>query len=121
MCNGRVDNNDMTHISGLPLVTVGTIAYNVIYGNRITLQCSVISDPAAYLIYWQKEVKGVFSTLSRNAFGTNGMTPNNPSLTIESATLFDSGAYLCSAVNTVGISSSEWITVSVTGGAVITF
>ncbi|CAC5384058.1 HMCN [Mytilus coruscus] len=105
----------LTTKGGLPQVTVGATAYDVVYGNRITLQCSVSSDPEANLIYWQKEVKGVFSTLSHNSFGTNGMTPNNPSLTIESATLNDSGAYLCSAVNTVGTSSSQWTILSVTG------
>lgn len=102
-------------------MTVGAVAYDVVYGNSITLQCSVNSYPEAYLIYWQKEVKGVFSTLSHNAFGTNGMIPNNPSLTIETATLYDSGAYLCLAVNAVGTSSSEWTRLLVTGGGIVTY
>ncbi|CAC5384057.1 HMCN [Mytilus coruscus] len=111
----RSDKISLITKGGLPQVTVGAIAYEVVYGNRITLQCSVSSDPEANLVYWQKTVNGVLSTLSQNAFGTNGMTPNNPSLTIESATVYDSGAYLCSAANTVGTSSSQWTILSVTG------
>lgn len=111
----RSDKIRVTTTGGLPKVDVGAVAYDAIYGDSITLHCSVSSDPEAYLIYWQKEVKGVFSTLSHNAFGTNGMTPNNPSLTIETATLYDSGAYLCLAVNAVGTSSSQWTRLLVTG------
>lgn len=115
-------HNKCVHLNlGIPKATVTSPFYNVVYGTRISLHCSVFSIPKITLIYWRKNVTGLVTTINSHAVGTDGITVDNPSLTILFPTHSDSGSYNCFASNVLGTSSSATTFLNIIGGTSSSF
>lgn len=99
-----------------PHVTIEEQFYHVSYGDKVTINCSVVADPLQTLVYWNQNNSGVVRRLYEGLAGTHGMTVDNPSLIINFASMKDNGIYTCCAVNTIGTGYSEDIKLIVNGG-----
>lgn len=86
------------------------------YGESFTLNCSINASPQVDKLYWQKESNGITSKLVAGLAGTNGMSLDNPSLTITFASMRDSGMYTCIASNSIGTGKSNSANITVHGG-----
>lgn len=105
-------------ITGIPTVNILSPSYSILYGNRITIECTINSNPPHTIVVWQKIVNGVPNILNLgNSAKYSGGTINTPSLTILNTVTEDSGTYRCTATNVVGTGSSQGTTLTVTGGA----
>lgn len=69
-------------------------------------------------INWQRNSSGNVKIINKGAIGTDGISSNNPSLTVEATSFIDVGVYHCSATNIVGTSSSDAIHLAVVGGKI---
>lgn len=98
-----------------PYVTIGSSSYISIVGTTITLECFVSSNPETILVYWEKNSKGLMTTINANSVGTNGSTTESPSLTFKSTDISDSGIFTCYAVNELGTGFSNITELTVTG------
>lgn len=104
-------------IAGVPQVQIHSRNYSSVYGEQITLQCSVKSDPPHSNVYWQYSKNGTNPWhLNNKATGTQGMSIQNPSLTIVSTNFAHAGFYTCYASNEIGFGKSEDTILKVTGG-----
>ncbi|CAC5364616.1 unnamed protein product [Mytilus coruscus] len=100
-------------IGDLPVVKVEQYQYESIYGENVTLNCNVISDPPIIDVYWERV--DTQTILNRGSFGYQGILPNDPSLTIIGSTTFHMGKYRCFATNAIGTSYSESTSLLVKG------
>ncbi|XP_063442781.1 hemicentin-1-like [Mytilus trossulus] len=100
----------------VPQVTVDSKNYISIFGDNVTLKCSVKSDPPHTNVYWKHSNDGRnTSNLNQRATGTEGITLQNPSLIIGKTNFAHSGYYTCVASNEIGEGNSESIYLNVTG------
>lgn len=81
--------------------------YTIQYGRNVTMGCNVLSTPPHSLVYWEKNTSEQTFLINAGFVGIQGVVPDNPSLTIEYATLSDSAMYTCFAKNIVGIGRSS--------------
>lgn len=79
------------------------------------MTCNVDSKPIPTLVYWEKK-NGFVTRITNNTFGIEGLSKENPSMTILYATVSDAGLYTCFVGNGVGISQSSNINVTAIGG-----
>ncbi|CAC5384056.1 HMCN [Mytilus coruscus] len=90
----------------LPNVRIRNAMYITVYGQLVTLDCLITSDPPATMVYWIKNTNGFNFTLTVGSIGVVGSTAETPSLTIEHPANSDSGVYWCFAINAIGHGSS---------------
>ncbi|CAG2199111.1 unnamed protein product [Mytilus edulis] len=83
---------------------------------ELIIRCEISSDPPHNRVYWEKTVNGTKTIINYGAIGTNGITPENPSLILQYSTYADAGDYTCNAINTVGTGQSKSIHIKVHGG-----
>lgn len=72
-------------------------------------------------IYWERNSSGSVITISSELAGINGVTIENPGLTINVTTSSDSGVYTCVAENSYGIGKSIPTKLNINGGDFLTF
>lgn len=99
-----------------PVVQVGSRNYTTSYGTSIMLECTVHADPPVRHVFWKKSVNGLITTITPGTIGTQGSTPSNPSLIIVVPTNWDSGNYVCFAINDIGQRGSLSTELKVSGG-----
>ena len=108
---------DVILIVGIPTVSILSSTYSVLYGDSITIECSITASPAHNSVTWQKINSGITSTINfGNSAKYSGGSKSTPSLTILNTVTTDSGSYRCSATNIVGTGSSQDTSLTVTGG-----
>ncbi|XP_063441331.1 hemicentin-1-like isoform X2 [Mytilus trossulus] len=92
----------------IPNVKVQQSLYTVNIGQSATLECTVTASPQHTIVYWQKVVGGVATTISTSSSNRySGSTVNNPSLTISASQSGDEAYYICFASNEVGTGQSS--------------
>ena len=100
--------------TGIPVVTVlSTSSVNV--GNSITLQCTVIANPAATTVMWQRIVNNAAVNVDMSNPRYSGSTLSSPSLVISNSAATDEGYYICLARNSVGTGQSQQTYLDVVG------
>ncbi|XP_052061299.1 hemicentin-1-like isoform X6 [Mytilus californianus] len=103
-------------VGTIPVVNIGQSQYSVTIGQTITLMCTVTANPAHTVVYWRRNVNGVFTDLpSSNRY--TGSSVSNPSLTITNTVAGDIGDYKCYASNSVGTGESAQTLLNVVGSA----
>ncbi|XP_076112262.1 hemicentin-1-like isoform X2 [Mytilus galloprovincialis] len=103
-------------VGTIPQVNIGQSQYSVTIGQTITLICTVTANPAHTIVYWRRNVNGVFTDLqSSNRY--TGSSVSNPSLTITNTVAGDIGDYKCYATNSVGTGESAQTLLNVVGSA----
>lgn len=106
------------YFQGIPEVHIESVNYTVKYGQRVTLNCTVVSSPHPSEVFWEK--KGQFNdgiTIIRHGESeTSGSTTSIPSLTIHTSRINDRGHYMCVAKNIVGTGLSQETILEVVGG-----
>ncbi|XP_071150580.1 hemicentin-1-like [Mytilus edulis] len=112
---GQSEPTTLTVLGDVPRVKIPNLAYNLDYGNDLTLECVIISTPYHFNVYWQKLSNGTITNITSDIPGVHGATMTQPSLTIFRVTLEASGQYTCFAVNIAGTGKSEPTTVTVIG------
>ncbi|CAC5404495.1 unnamed protein product [Mytilus coruscus] len=90
----------------MPTVSVGSTYYNTTYGKQVMLECKITAYPPVTLVYWQKKIGDVITTLNEGTIGTKGISADMPSLVLMFATTSDSGSYTCYASNNAGTQTS---------------
>lgn len=100
----------------LPIVAVESDELKVLYGEEVKITCNIIADPGVEIVYWKKEADGRTIIINHGAVGTQGVTPFNPSLILQSTTKADSGEYTCFAINDIGTGQSGSTLLNVIGG-----
>ncbi|XP_063411625.1 hemicentin-1-like [Mytilus trossulus] len=101
----------------LDVPTVAIIdGFVVNYGSTFTINCSISGTPPPNIIYWEKDWNGILSKLKGGLAGTKGITLDEPSLTINFASMTDSGRYTCIATNAYGTGKSKAANITVHGG-----
>lgn len=103
-------------LTDIPNVTIKHNAYNTTYGYNVTLDCLIDSFPNHTHVYWRHIYDGTVSNITSDSPGVYGSTVTDPSLTLLQVTSWDSGHYICFAVNIVGTGESEPIILAVLGG-----
>ncbi|XP_071149869.1 uncharacterized protein [Mytilus edulis] len=100
-------------IGELPTVTIADDLPEIKYGEKVRILCAITSNPPPTKVYWEKIYNGISKVISNGTSGTEGITVDNPSMTLLHATDSDSGLYKCFAVNVFGMgySSSTKLTV----------
>lgn len=86
------------------------------YGDTFTINCSISETHQITTVYWQKYSNGIVSRLEKGLAGTKGITIDNPSLTIDFASMTDSGIYTCIASTSFGLGKSKAANITVHGG-----
>ncbi|CAC5368999.1 HMCN [Mytilus coruscus] len=107
---------NVTVVGGMPAVSIGSLYYNTTYGNEIKLECRVTAYPSVTLVYWQKTIGDVITTLNEGTIGTRGINITMPSLIIMFPTTADSGSYTCFASNSAGTQKSLPAKLNIEGG-----
>ncbi|CAG2214960.1 HMCN [Mytilus edulis] len=113
---GKSKAANITVHGGIPMINTFKTNYTVVYGSSITMVCNVTAFPKLKHVSWQRNNSGILTILNKGAVGTDGITTNNPSLTIESTSFSDVGIYHCFASNIAGTKKSDAIHLSVLGG-----
>lgn len=67
-------------------------------------------------MFWERNLNGEITKISSRLTGIDGVTIDNPALTINVTTLSDSGLYTCYAENEDGIGKSNVTQLHVIGG-----
>lgn len=98
----------------LPTVRVEQNQHQSVYGENVTLNCNIFSDPPIVNVYW--EIVDTHTIINQGSVGYQGISLNNPSLTIIRSTTFHTGQYRCFATNAVGTTGSEPMSLLVKGG-----
>ena len=80
--------------------------YTVNYGESITVECKVVSNPEHTSINWTKLVNGNYISINFLGRKYGGSTVDMPSLTIYNFAENDTGFYVCTATNAIGIGLS---------------
>lgn len=86
------------------------------FGEELTINCSVQSNPIHEKVYWEKRNGDEVTTLTSQTKGIRGITIVVPSLTIIFVTSTDTGSYICYAKNSVGVGKSKTIMLNVIAG-----
>ncbi|KAK3107564.1 hypothetical protein FSP39_017383 [Pinctada imbricata] len=104
-------------IGSSPNVSIPISSYSAVFGNSVTIACTVTANPSATSVSWQQIVNSQSTTINVNANPTkySGSTTSTPSLTINSLVTADSGYYVCSATNAAGTTVSGQTYLNVTG------
>lgn len=98
------------------MVSVEAVNYNILFGTFVIVHCTVIAHPKANNVYWQRTKSGEVSTINTGTIGTDGITPADPSLTLNYTTTADEGIYVCFASNEIGTGYSKEVNLTVYGG-----
>ncbi|XP_069106281.1 uncharacterized protein [Argopecten irradians] len=108
-------------VQDVPVVMVDPQDVIVVAGDNVTLFCNATGNPVLTAVYWQVKVSGGQDKLIV-VDGTNysGGTIVDPSLTIINVTTDDSAMYICTANNSIGTGSSEYVTLVVQDIPVVT-
>ena len=70
-------------MTGIPVVNIQQLAFNINIGQDITLECSIKANPIHTAVYWQRIVNGQTTQISTtNSNKYSGSTVNTPSLTV---------------------------------------
>lgn len=102
---------------GLPVVEITPTTYNTAIGDQVTIHCNIVSDSAGVNeVYWQTTSNNQLRLIYNGDIGYQGSTPTTPSLTINFASINDTGTYTCHATNDQGTGNSNTGNVTVTGG-----
>lgn len=102
------------NIAEIPAVHISKSLYTVNLQEKITLECTALSNIALRDVFWVKEINDTTTTVViGNRF--HGSSIINPSLTISDVGNNDEGHYTCYASNTIGIGSSLPTALNVTG------
>ncbi|VDI16426.1 Hypothetical predicted protein, partial [Mytilus galloprovincialis] len=86
------------------------------YGDTFIINCSISATHQITTVYWQKDSNGIVSRLEKGLAGTKGITIDNPSLTINFASMTDSGMDTCIAFTSFGLGKSKAANITVHGG-----
>jgi hypothetical protein len=114
--NNRVYNWHCWSLVDVPSVVLNRNNYIVGYGDRVTIGCTVSSNPAHTSVYWQRIRNGVTQTITLSSnIKYSGSSVTTPSLTILNVDDNDEGDYICYATNSVGTGQSSRGTLEVTG------
>jgi len=89
--------------------------YTVNYGESITLECTVESNPEHTSVRWYKISDGDIIFRGKKY---DGSTVAIPSLTINNVEESDAGSYVCTATNAHGLGESTQINLVVNGGRI---
>ncbi|XP_060078232.1 hemicentin-1-like, partial [Ylistrum balloti] len=109
---------DLTVRGNIPSVMINSSAYDVFLGDTAILQASVSASVGWEIttVYWKRSMSNnVTITLSIDGDKYEGGSVSSPTLTINQVDSGDEGNYVCYAVNSIGISKSGTITLSVIG------
>ncbi|XP_060079143.1 hemicentin-1-like [Ylistrum balloti] len=112
---GTSGQTTLTVTGSLPVPTIAENTYSVITGQSITLECTVSSDPAHTVVFWQRIINGQTQSINIDGSKYVGSTLSSPSLVISNAANSDQGSYICLATNIVGTGQSSQTVLSVTG------
>ncbi|CAC5388894.1 unnamed protein product [Mytilus coruscus] len=112
----RSNSIDVGVIGDLPTVEIEQKKYASVYGEDITLKCNITAVPAITDVYWERVQNGTKMIINKGSVGVEGITPENPSLTLIFTTKMNIGKYRCFATNEVGTHGSEFTSLDVTGG-----
>ncbi|XP_076111872.1 uncharacterized protein LOC143080082 isoform X2 [Mytilus galloprovincialis] len=117
---GNSTNNPTTNLTitgSLPVVEISPTTYNTAIGDQVTIHCNIVSDSAGVNeVYWQTTSNNQLRLIYNGDIGYQGSTPTTPSLTINFASINDTGTYTCHATNDQGTGNSNTGNVTVTGG-----
>ena len=112
----KLDLRCFNFLLDVPTVTASTVQSTRV-GNSVTIQCVVISNPAALDIVWSKYINNQPTPIDiTNNNRLTGGTTSNPSLVINPVEQDDEGNYICQARNEVGTGSSNQVYLDITGG-----
>jgi len=111
-------SNALTFIKGLPSIQVPQENYTVNYGESITLECRVVSNPEHTSVNWTKLIDGNNISINFIEGKYGGSTVDVPSLTINNVEEDDAGSYVCTATNVHGLGVSKQINLVVNGGRI---
>ncbi|XP_069115364.1 lachesin-like [Argopecten irradians] len=114
---------DLTVRGNIPSVAINSSAYDVILGSSAVLQASVSASTGweVTTVYWKRTMSsGAVITLDVDGDKYEGGTISSPTLIINNVNSEDEGNYVCYAVNSIGISESGTITLSVIGSKYLT-
>ncbi|CAC5403637.1 HMCN [Mytilus coruscus] len=100
----------------LPTVTIAADLLEIKYGETLQIVCVINAKPPPTKVYWEKVSNGITKVISNGTSGTDGITIDNPSITLLHATDSDSGFYKCFAVNEFGMGYSSPTKLTVIGG-----
>ncbi|CAG2214959.1 HMCN [Mytilus edulis] len=112
---GRSNPTQLFVKGGIPVIKVHATVIHVTYGTNVTLHISIDSAPQHFYIYWIKILSNTTETIHNGSIGTTGGSLLTPSLTIHFPTVKDVGIYKCYARNTLGIGSSENMSLLIIG------
>ncbi|XP_063406022.1 hemicentin-1-like [Mytilus trossulus] len=113
---GRSEPLSLQVIGEKPHLNTSVNFLIVQFGEKATLMCYVYSNLPINIVYWEKDINGIITKINTGDIGTDGISLNNPSLTVLYSTSVDSGLYTCFAGNVVGKGNSLPINFTVIGG-----
>ncbi|XP_076080046.1 contactin-4-like [Mytilus galloprovincialis] len=113
---GSSVNISLVVVGDIPTAKVEVREQTAHFGEEITIQCTVQSDPHHATVYWEKRNGDKITTLTSQTKGIRGITIVVPSLTIMFVTSTDNGTYTCYAENSVGVGKSKTIKLNVIAG-----
>lgn len=89
-----------------------------VYGTHVTLDCNVMRDNNLEVVhvYWTKVFDRGLIQMNAGYSGTEGMTMEDPSLTITFPTFDDTAQYICAAKSQESNITGEPINLIVIGG-----
>lgn len=99
-----------------PMIIVGKHEYGPDYGSKLVIDTQISASPTVLKVYWTRNSSGIITTIDHGLSGTEGITVDNPSLTLLYITDLDNGLYTCTAESYRGIGFSKTVNVTVNGG-----
>ena len=103
----------MDFIAVLPVINTTQTTVIANQSQTVTLHCLITAGLPSSIVYWKKYANGIFTNVPGI---TSGGTISFPSLVFPSVEVTDSGTYSCFAQNSVGVSNSSLITLTVHPG-----
>lgn len=98
-------------LTDAPKLTSTSSPITTVTGNSIILTCNVDANPSITDFYWRKSGSNISSSSHPEKY--SGGTSTNTNLTIINTSKTDTGNYTCVAINSIGTSSSQPVTVVV--------
>lgn len=98
------------------MIKLQSTQYDVIITTNTTIACNVTSVPDLLEVTWKMQHPNSSAIISIDGNKYIGGTVDDNALTISNLASTDSGVYVCSARNLIGISESGDIMLNVTGG-----
>ena len=102
----------------MPSIQVPQENYIANYGESITLECTVVSDPEHTSVRWYQIRDDNINSIIFFWEKYNGSTVAVSSLTIDNVEENDAGSYVCTATNANGVGESTRIYLVVNGGEI---